>query len=109
MRVDAPTWSALSARVLRTAIRFTVSAIKPDRQRLLDACAQYVNVITGGRQGLFRYVFLDAAMEMGQIAAQQIMGKGSRRFGCARPGASRERFARDCRADRIALRCQVLR
>src|SRR5262249_31343777 len=35
------------------------------RQELLSRVAGYTNVTTGGRQGLFRYVFLDAAMEMG--------------------------------------------
>lgn len=44
------------------------------RQTLLSQVTRYANVTTGGRQGLFRYVFLDAAMEMGQLAAQQIMG-----------------------------------
>jgi protoporphyrinogen oxidase len=44
-----------------------------DRQTLLTQVGRYSNVTTGGRQGLFRYVFLDAAMEMGQMAARQIL------------------------------------
>ena len=31
------------------------------------------NLLTGGRQGVFRYIFLDTAMEMGMQAAHQIM------------------------------------
>jgi protoporphyrinogen oxidase len=44
-----------------------------DRRRLLAHVAAFENVLTGGRQGLFRYVFLDAAMEMGQLAARQLL------------------------------------
>src|SRR5206468_4740683 len=33
------------------------------RDLLLSAVAKYPNLLTGGRQGLFRYIFLDAAME----------------------------------------------
>jgi protoporphyrinogen oxidase len=45
-----------------------------ERDILLAHAARFDNVISGGRQGLFRYIFLDAAMEMGSVAARQILG-----------------------------------
>jgi protoporphyrinogen oxidase len=44
-----------------------------ERQALLAEVARFANVRTAGRQGLFRYVFMDAAMQMGVLAAQQMM------------------------------------
>jgi protoporphyrinogen oxidase len=44
-----------------------------DRQALLTHVARFANVRTAGRQGLFRYVFMDAAMQMGLKAAQQML------------------------------------
>jgi protoporphyrinogen oxidase len=44
-----------------------------DRDTLLGEVAKMDNVLTGGRQGIFRYIFLDTAMEMGIEAAHQIM------------------------------------
>ena len=44
-----------------------------DRDILLGTVAKMDNVLTGGRQGMFRYIFLDTAMEMGIEAAHQIM------------------------------------
>ena len=44
-----------------------------DRRALLDAVARFDNVRTAGRQGLFRYIFMDAAMQMGAQAAEQMM------------------------------------
>ena len=73
LRVEPDVVGAFSARVAHGYPIYRLG-YDPDRQRLLTHVASYGNVITGGRQGLFRYVFLDAAMEMGQIAAQQIMG-----------------------------------
>jgi protoporphyrinogen oxidase len=52
-----------------------------DRQALLGAVARLSNVRTAGRQGLFRYVFMDAAMQMGQVAAVQMLS------GARGPGA----------------------
>jgi protoporphyrinogen oxidase len=43
------------------------------RDVLLSHLGRYKNVISGGRQGLFRYIFLDAAMQMGKLAGHQIM------------------------------------
>jgi protoporphyrinogen oxidase len=52
-----------------------------DRQALLDEVLRFDNVRTAGRQGLFRYVFMDAAMQMGTLAARQLeTGEGSGRL-----------------------------
>ena len=53
------------------------------RQALLREVDRFANVRTAGRQGLFRYVFMDAAMQMGTLAAEQLRtgdahGEGSR-------------------------------
>jgi protoporphyrinogen oxidase len=44
-----------------------------DRQALLGQVAAFTNVRSAGRQGLFRYVFMDAAMRMGMEAAEQML------------------------------------
>lgn len=43
------------------------------RQKLFDFLDPYENLITCGRQGTFRYIFMDTAMEMGITAAQNLM------------------------------------
>lgn len=43
------------------------------RQKLFDFLDRYENLITCGRQGTFRYIFMDTAMEMGITAAQNLM------------------------------------
>jgi protoporphyrinogen oxidase len=63
---------AFSARVAHGYPIYRVG-YEDHRQLLLSHVARHANVTTGGRQGLFRYLFLDAAMEMGQIAARQIL------------------------------------
>ncbi len=45
-----------------------------DCEALLGELASFENVWTAGRQGLFRYIFMDAAMEMGIEAARQVAG-----------------------------------
>jgi protoporphyrinogen oxidase len=72
LRVHADVIGAFSARVAHGYPIYRLG-YDTDRQTLLSRVARFANVTTGGRQGLFRYVFLDAAMEMGQIAAQQIL------------------------------------
>jgi protoporphyrinogen oxidase len=44
-----------------------------DRRALLAEVERFANVRTAGRQGLFRYVFMDAAMRMGIQAAEQML------------------------------------
>ena len=52
-----------------------------DRRRLLRLVDGFENVRSAGRQGLFRYVFMDAAMRMGIEAAEQMLA--GRRDGAA--------------------------
>ena len=54
-----------------------------DRDRLLAFVGDTKNVISCGRQGAFRYIFMDTAMEMG-IAAAAALLRGSDGAG-ARP------------------------
>jgi protoporphyrinogen oxidase len=46
-----------------------------ERQRVLEYCRDTSNVVSVGRQGAFRYVFMDTAMEMGLAAAEQLLGR----------------------------------
>ena len=46
-----------------------------DRRQLLHEVDRFANVWTAGRQGLFRYVFMDAAMQMGMHAADQMISR----------------------------------
>ncbi len=43
------------------------------RARAMGHLGQWDNLIQCGRQGTFRYVFTDTAMEMGQLAAQSLL------------------------------------
>ncbi len=52
-----------------------------DRARVLDHLCDVPNLVVGGRQGLFRYVFLDRAMQMGDDAARAI-ASGQMRANC---------------------------
>ncbi|MBW3622386.1 MAG: FAD-dependent oxidoreductase [Armatimonadetes bacterium] len=47
-------------------------------RRLLDEVDRIPNLFTAGRQGLFRYIFTDTAMEMGLLAARACMGEARR-------------------------------
>jgi protoporphyrinogen oxidase len=51
---------------------------KTHRQTLYDVVNRYDNLITSGRQGTFRYIFADTAMEMGFAAARYLRGQGSK-------------------------------
>lgn len=44
---------------------------------LVDIINRNKNLVTCGRQGLFRYIFMDTAMEMGLFAADHVMGRAS--------------------------------
>lgn len=65
----------LSSFVVRVAHGYPVYHLgyERDRRALLDEVARLSNVRTAGRQGLFRYVFMDAAMQMGMKAAAQMV------------------------------------
>jgi protoporphyrinogen oxidase len=51
------------------------SGYKVPRDRLLSAVEQVPNVLTCGRQGTFRYIFMDTAMQMGRLAAAKLLGQ----------------------------------
>ena len=46
-----------------------------ERERVLAFCRDTPNVVSVGRQGAFRYVFMDTAMEMGVAAAELVLGR----------------------------------
>ena len=66
---------ALDAFVVRVEHGYPVYHLgyDEDRRALLAAVERFANVRTAGRQGLFRYVFMDAAMQMGIEAARQMV------------------------------------
>ena len=74
-RVD----DVLDAFCVRVAHGYPVYHLSYDRDRraLLAEVDRFANVRSAGRQGLFRYVFMDAAMRMGLRAAEQML-EGSR-------------------------------
>lgn len=76
LRVD----DILDSFVVRVAHGYPVYHLgyERDREALLAEVGGFANVRTAGRQGLFRYVFMDAAMQMGRLAAAQMLsGVGS--------------------------------
>jgi protoporphyrinogen oxidase len=62
----------------RYAYPIYIRGFKAHRQTLYDVVNRYDNLITCGRQGTFRYIFADTAMEMGFAAARCIQGQGSK-------------------------------
>ncbi len=48
---------------------------RQERARVLAYCGATPNLVSVGRQGSFRYVFMDTAMEMGVAAAEQLLGR----------------------------------
>jgi protoporphyrinogen oxidase len=50
-----------------------------ERQRAFAHLGRFRNLVQCGRQGTFRYVFTDAAMEMGQMAASALLAGDDRR------------------------------
>jgi protoporphyrinogen oxidase len=49
------------------------------RERMLRALEEFPNLVSAGRQGAFRYLFMDAAMEMGILAAKHLLEEGVKR------------------------------
>ncbi|MRI32796.1 amine oxidase [Endozoicomonas sp. OPT23] len=49
------------------------------REKAITHLCQFDNLVMSGRQGSFRYIFTDTAMEMGQLAAQSIIKGEDRR------------------------------
>jgi protoporphyrinogen oxidase len=51
-----------------------------DREAVMDHVGRVENLLSCGRQGAFRYIFMDTAMEMGRMAAASLVaGRFSRR------------------------------
>ena len=50
-----------------------------ERRRVIQQLNSIPNLIMTGRQGTFRYIFTDTAMEMGQLAARSLIEKQDRR------------------------------
>ncbi|GGK63508.1 FAD-dependent oxidoreductase [Amphritea balenae] len=50
-----------------------------ERQRLIERLNRVPNLTMTGRQGTFRYIFTDTAMEMGQLAARSLIEGQDRR------------------------------
>jgi protoporphyrinogen oxidase len=48
---------------------------KDERERAIRHLSSFRNLVMCGRQGTFRYIFCDTAMEMGRIAARGIINK----------------------------------
>jgi protoporphyrinogen oxidase len=67
----------MDAFVVRVAQGYPVYHLGYDRDRrlLLSEVDRFTNVLTAGRQGLFRYVFMDAAIQMGVRAAEQMISR----------------------------------
>lgn len=65
----------LSSFSVRVAAGYPVYHLQheADRSSVLRHLCQISNLIVGGRQGLFRYVFLDRAMEMGDDAGRAMI------------------------------------
>jgi len=49
------------------------------RQKAINHLSQFNNLIMTGRQGTFRYIFTDTAMEMGMMAAESLLNGKDRR------------------------------
>ena len=60
---------------VRVAAGYPIYHVGYERSRrdLLSYVSSFSNVRTAGRQGLFRYIFMDTAMQMGTEAAMQMM------------------------------------
>lgn len=70
----------LDAFVVSTAHAYPIYTLdyQANRHRLLEFVGECPNLIPVGRQGLFRYIFTDTAMEMGTLAARWATDGGDR-------------------------------
>ena len=74
----ASTGEMFSARATN-AYPLMVVGYERERAQAMTHLARYENLIQCGRQGAFRYVFADTAMEMGQMAASSLLERVDRR------------------------------
>jgi protoporphyrinogen oxidase len=63
----------------RNAYPLMVKDYERERTRAKTHLMQFDNLVQCGRQGAFRYVFTDTAMEMGQMAAESLLDGVDRR------------------------------
>jgi protoporphyrinogen oxidase len=70
----------IDAFVISTAHAYPIYALgyQAHRRRLLEYVHRYRNMVSVGRQGVFRYIFTDTAMEMGTMAAKWATDGGDR-------------------------------
>jgi protoporphyrinogen oxidase len=74
LHVRAHVRSCFSTRVTHGYPAFRMGYRAP-RDQLLKAVGEVTNVVTCGRQGTFRYIFMDTAMQMGRLAAGRVLGR----------------------------------
>jgi protoporphyrinogen oxidase len=71
IRVGGALAGSFSTRVVHGYPLFRLG-YERHRARLLAAVGDFANLVSCGRQGTFRYLFMDTAMEMGLEAARQV-------------------------------------
>ncbi|MDP9037488.1 MAG: FAD-dependent oxidoreductase [Myxococcota bacterium] len=108
-----PIRDVISSFVVRVAHGYPVYhlAYERDRQTLLAEVRRFANVRTAGRQGLFRYVFMDAAMQMGMRTAVQMVTGAAEHTSSAgryRGGAAPQADALDAVIDAIGRSQEVV-
>ena len=72
-RATGELFGARSAR----AYPLMVLGYGAERERARRWLARFPNLVQAGRQGVFRYIFTDTAMEMGLMAARRILSGGA--------------------------------
>lgn len=80
-----------------TAYPLMVQGYEVAREAAFRRLEAIRNLVQCGRQGSFRYVFTDTAMEMGQMAAQSLM-----------EGADQRRRIRDHRNERVVIETESI-
>ncbi len=78
IKVDSDVIGHFSTRITHGYPVFRLGYREP-RDNLLAAVDRMKNVVTCGRQGTFRYIFMDTAMQMGILAARNVIGLGTTR------------------------------
>ena len=68
---------AVSVAIVVVAFRYTRHRVSSQKQTAF--LARFENMTLCGRQGTFRYIFTDTAMEMGQMAARALIEGRDRR------------------------------
>lgn len=93
---DAMSGEVFSTRAA-TAYPLMVKGYERAREAAFRRLEAIDNLVQCGRQGSFRYVFTDTAMEMGQLAAHSLL-----------EGADRRRAIRDHRNERVVIETESI-